>query len=150
MKLSKTIFFTALAAGSLIAGGSALAQDTTNVPAATPSTNNPPVRPHIMYRGASIERLAQILNLTDAQKAQVQPILDTERQKMRDLRENTGLSMDEKRSKMKELRENTTAQLQPILTPEQFAKWQNMTHPRRPGRPPTRPGVTNTPSGSAP
>lgn len=150
MKLSKTIIFTALAAGSLIICGPAVAEDSTNVPAATPPTNSPPARPHIMFRGASIERLAQILNLTDAQKAQVQPILDTERHKMRDLRENTDLSMDEKRSKMKEIRDNTTAQLQPILTPEQFAKWQNMTHPRRPERPPRPPVVTNTPPGSAP
>jgi Spy/CpxP family protein refolding chaperone len=150
MKLTKTNIFTVLAAGSLIVCGSALAQDSTNAAAPAPSTNSPPARPHIMFRGASMERLAQILNLTDAQKAQVQPILDAERQKMRDLRENTSLSMDEKRAQVKEIREKTTAQMQPVLTPEQFAKWQNMNHARRPVHPPTPSVTTNTPAGSAP
>jgi Spy/CpxP family protein refolding chaperone len=152
MKLTKTFVFTALAAGSMIACGSAFAQDATNAPAPAPeiSTNYPPARPHPMYRGASIERLAQMLNLTDDQKAQVEPILTAERQKMRDLRNDTSLTTDEKRSKMKEIRDDTTAQLQPILTPDQFAKWQSMTHPpRRPMSHPMIPASTNTPAGSA-
>jgi protein CpxP len=150
MKLNKAFVFTLIAAGTVVASGSAFAQDTaTNVPAPAPevSTNSQPARPHPMLRGPSIDRLAQMLNLTDAQKAQIQPILDVEHQKMRDLRNDTSLSMDEKRSKMKELREDTSSQLQPILTPDQFTKWQNMAHMRRPTPTPTV--STNTPAGSA-
>jgi Spy/CpxP family protein refolding chaperone len=152
MKIIKAFVFTVLATGS-VACGSALAQDSTNAPVPPPpamSTNRPP-RPPMIFRGGSVDRLAQILNLTDAQKTQVQPIFDAEHQKMRDIRDDNSLSIAEKRAKMQETRDATTAQLQPILTQEQFTKWQNMTHPRRPGRPPTPPPVsTNTPSGSAP
>jgi Spy/CpxP family protein refolding chaperone len=154
MKLNKTFIFTVIAAGTVVASGSAFAQDTaTNVPALTSevSTNSQPARPHPMLRGPSIDKLAQMLNLTDAQKAQIQPILDAEHQKMRDLRNDTSLSMDEKRSKMKELREDTSSQLQPILTPDQFTKWQNVAHMRRPAPAPMVPPSvsTNTPAGSA-
>lgn len=149
MKLTKALVFTVLAAGGLIASGSAPAQDSTNAPVPTVSTNSQPLRPHVMFRGPSIDRLAQVLNLTDAQKAQIQPILEGEHQKMRDLRDDTSLSTDDRRSKMKEIRDDTTTQLQAILTPDQFAKWQTMSHARRP-RPTQTPTVsTNTPAGSA-
>jgi Spy/CpxP family protein refolding chaperone len=148
MKLTKAFIFTALAAGSLIACGSTSAQDATNAPAPMLSTNSPATpRPHPMFRGASIERLAQILNLTDAQKAQVEPIFAAERQKMRDLRNDASLSISDRRSKMLEIRQDTTAQLQPILTTDQFAKWQSLSHPPR--RPMPQPMSTNTPAGSA-
>jgi protein CpxP len=152
MKLTKVFVFTVITAGTVVASGSALAQDSaTNAPAPDVSTNSQPAKPHVMFRGPSIDRLAQMLNLTDDQKVQVQPILEAEHQKMRDLRNDTSLSTDEKRSKMKELREDTSSQLQPILNPDQFAKWQNMTHARRAMPTPTVPPSvsTNTPAGSA-
>lgn len=121
MKLSKSTFLAALTAASLFAAGSAFAQDaTTNAPAAGATTNTPP-------RGMRGRMdIAKALNLTDAQKAQVQPILDAQRDKMRAVFQDDSLSQDDKRAKMKQIRDDTTAQLKPILTPEQFATWQKM------------------------
>jgi periplasmic protein CpxP/Spy len=119
MKLSKTMFLAALTAAGLFAAGSAFGQQaTTNAPAAGASTNAPPRAP----RGRM--DIAKMLDLTDDQKAKVQPILDAQRQKMRDVMQDDSLSQDDKRTKMKALRDDTNAQLKPILTPEQFQKWQ--------------------------
>jgi Spy/CpxP family protein refolding chaperone len=120
MKLSKTLFLAALTAASLFAAGSAFGQDTTNAPAAGAPTNAPP-------RGMRGRMdIGKMLNLTDDQKAKVQPILDAQRAKMNAVRQDTSLSQDDMRAKMKQIRDDTTAQLKPILTPEQFQKWQTM------------------------
>jgi periplasmic protein CpxP/Spy len=151
MKLIKALVLTALSAGSLIVCASAPAQDsTTTPPAPAASTNAPPARPHSGNHSMSADRLAEVLNLTDAQKTQVQAVLDGQRQKMRDLHQDTSLSQEDRRSKMKEIRDDTSAQLQPILTPEQFAKWQNLTHAHRPMPKATPPASssTNAPAGS--
>jgi Spy/CpxP family protein refolding chaperone len=149
MKLIKALVFTVFAAG-LIAGSSALGQDSTGASAPTSSTNAPAPRPHAMFRGTSIDRLAEILNLTETQKAQVQSILTAQGQKMRALRHDTSLSADDRRSQMKEILNDTSAQLQPILTPEQLAKWQNMAHAHHSMPKAATPVSTNAPAGSAP
>ncbi len=121
MKSSKTIFLATLAAAGLFAAGSAFGQDTTtNAPAAGASTNAAP-------RGMRGRMdIGKMLNLTDDQKAKVQPILDAQREKARAIMQDDSLSQDDKRTKMKALRDDTSAQLKPILTPEQFQKWQTM------------------------
>ena len=150
MKLDKTLILSVVAIG-LLASGSVFGQNSTNLPAAS-GTNTPPHRPPLMLRGPSLEGLARYLNLTDAQKAQVQPIILAEQQKMRDVRQDSSLTLDEKRAKMEEIRDGTTAQLQSILTPEQFARWQHLTQPRRRPMPMPAPAgeATNAPPGSAP
>ena len=144
MKLSKTMFLAALTAASLFAAGMAFGQDTTtNAPASGASTNAPPRAP----RGRM--DIGKALNLTDDQKAKVQPILDAQRAKMNAVRQDTSLSQDDMRAKMKQIRDDTTAQLKPILTPEQFQKWQTMqTRMRRmspPGGNPPAPAAPATP-----
>jgi Spy/CpxP family protein refolding chaperone len=117
MKLSKTTFLAALTAASLFAAGSAFGQNTTpNAPAPGASTKAPRARMDI----------AKMLNLTDDQKAKVQPIMDAQREKMRAVFQDDSLSTDDKRAKMKAIRDDTNAKLKPILTPEQFQKWQAM------------------------
>jgi Spy/CpxP family protein refolding chaperone len=149
MKLSKTTFLTALAAASLFTAGSAFGQNTTPAPNA-PAAGAPTTPP-----GAPRARMdiAKALNLTDDQKAKVQPILDAQRQKARAVMQDDSLSTDDKRAKMKEIRDATAAQLKPILTPEQLATWQKMqTRMRRmappaggaapaPGGPPAAPAT---------
>lgn len=121
MKLRKTTFLAALAAASLFAAGSAFAQNaTTNAPGAGASTTAPPRAPRQRMD------IAKALNLTDDQKAKVQPILDAQREKMRAVFQDDSLSPDDKRAKMKTIRDDTNAQLKPILTPEQFATWQKL------------------------
>jgi Spy/CpxP family protein refolding chaperone len=88
------------------------------------------------------------LNLTDDQKPKVQAIMDGQRQKMRDLRQDTSLTPEDRRAKMKALREDTTAQMKAVLTPEQFEKWQKMPPAgmRRSNPPPGgNPPATGTP-----
>jgi protein CpxP len=148
MKVTKALAFTLIMAGGLVAGSAAFAQDSGTAPASDASTNAAPVKVHGNH-AANLDRLAQVLNLTDDQKAQLQPILAAERQKMRDLREDTSLSKDDRKAKMKEIRDETAAQLQPILTPEQLAKWQNMTHGHHAAPQAAPAQSTNAPAGSA-
>jgi len=142
MKLSKTTFLVALTAASLFAAGSAPGQNTTpNTPAAPGATTKAPrTRPDV----------AKMLNLTDDQKAKVQPILDAQREKMRAVFQDDSLSPDDKRAKMKTIRDDTNAKLKPILTPEQYATWEKMqTRMRRmaaPGGNAPAPGAPAAPS----
>lgn len=63
--------------------------------------------------GNHLERLSRELGLTDAQKAQVQPILDAAAPQAKAIRE-------EAHTKMKALMKDTLAKIQPLLTAEQL------------------------------
>jgi Spy/CpxP family protein refolding chaperone len=142
MKSTKSMFIAALVAGNLVAWNLALrADDATNTPPANPPAAD--VKPHL--RG--FERMAEELNLTDDQKPKVKAIMDAQRQKMRDLREDDSLSDDDRRAQMKTIHEDTATQLKAVLTPDQFAKWQKM--PQRMPRPPMQNG-DNPPPGNPP
>lgn len=147
MNLNKMLVLTALAAGGLVACGSAFGQDaTTNTP--TAMTTN--ATPHTHgYRGANIDRLAQRLDLSDSQKQQVQSVLTSVRQQMRDVHEDTSLSPDERHSKMTELRDSLNTKMQSILTPDQYARWQKLTHSHHSMHHTTPMTGTNAPDGSA-
>jgi Spy/CpxP family protein refolding chaperone len=149
MKLTKTILL-ALALGGLLACVSVRAQDSTNAAAGAASTNAVPHHP--MMRGPSIDRLAQMLNLTADQKAKVQPIMDDNREKMRQLFmdvHNGTVAREDARAKAKEIHDATAAQMKTVLTAEQFQKWQSMSQMRRPPMQ-TPPAATNNAAGSAP
>ena len=122
MKLNKIITLTALAAGGLVACGSAYGLD----PAAnslTSMTTN--ATSHV--REPNINKMSKELNLSDSQKPQVQSALSSERQQMRDVHKDTSLSKDQKRSKMTEIRDGMNTKMKSILTPDQYSKWQKMT-----------------------
>jgi Spy/CpxP family protein refolding chaperone len=124
MKSSKTLLVAALVAGALLAGSSSLlAQES--------STNTPPAG----MKGGRRD-IAKELNLTDDQKPKFQEIMKSTREKMKDLREDTSLSPEDKKAKAKEIQENTATQMKALLTPEQFAKWQELTKKMRGNRPP--------------
>jgi Spy/CpxP family protein refolding chaperone len=143
MKLTKTMFLTALAMGGLLTCSPLRAQDTPANPAGGPSTNAPA---HTMPRGNAIDRIAQMLNLTDDQKPQVETILTSQRQKMMAIRQDDTLSMDDKRAKAKALRDDTNAQMKNVLTADQYQKWLSMqTHMRRMA--PPQPGAGGASSG---
>ncbi len=63
------------------------------------------------------------LNLTDAQKAQLTPILEAQRTKMSAIFNDTTLSREQKAAKMQSLRAAVEPELSKILTPEQLQKW---------------------------
>ena len=70
---------------------------------------------HRSHMGNPLEHLTASLKLTDAQKTQVQPILDQAKPQIAAIHK-------EAMEKMRTVMENTTAQIRPMLTPEQQQK----------------------------
>jgi periplasmic protein CpxP/Spy len=117
MKSTKTLLIAALTAGALLTGSSALR--------AQQATNTPPTHEH----GAGMkghQDIAKQLDLTDDQKPKVEAIMKGAAEKGRTLRADTSLTPEDKKAKAKAIREETATQLKGVLTPEQFAKWQEM------------------------
>jgi Spy/CpxP family protein refolding chaperone len=78
------------------------------------------------HPGAWRERMqetARELNLTDEQKEKLQTFIRGQMEKLRDLRQDTNLSLPEKREKLQAIREEITVEVKNVLTPEQFEKW---------------------------
>jgi Spy/CpxP family protein refolding chaperone len=122
MKSTKTMLVAALAVGALLGGSSALrAQSATN----TPPTNVQPGNEH----GPGMkgrQNLAKQLNLTDDQKPKVDAIMKGAMEKRKALHEDTSLTQEERTAKGKAVQEEQATQLKAVLTPEQFAKWQQL------------------------
>ena len=91
---------------------------------------NPPYRSH---RGQpSIEQLASELNLTGAQKPQVEQILASERAQRQQLFESSAQSTPEdRRQQMQSLQSDLINQLSAVLTPEQLQKFEQLEHQQR-------------------
>jgi Spy/CpxP family protein refolding chaperone len=70
--------------------------------------------------------IAAQLQLTDQQKQQLKPILRDEAQKLKSLWAETGITKRQKHVQLNQIRQEFTAKVKAILTPEQFAKWQNL------------------------
>jgi Spy/CpxP family protein refolding chaperone len=70
--------------------------------------------------------IAAQLQLTDQQKQQLKPILRDEAQKLKSLWAETGVAKRQKHAQLNQIRQEFTAKVKAILTPEQFAKWQNL------------------------
>lgn len=75
--------------------------------------------------------MAKDLNLTDAQKTQMQQLMTQMRPKMEAIRNNTSLTPEQKRTQMQELRKTQMEQMKSILTPEQQQKMQSMQKGKR-------------------
>ncbi len=65
--------------------------------------------------------LSDKLELTDAQKSKIQPLLEDEHKQLTALRENTSLSREERQAKFKQIHTSTYDQINPILTEQQQA-----------------------------
>jgi hypothetical protein len=66
-----------------------------------------------------LDQLSEKLNLTDTQKAQIAPILEDAKPKMKAI-------YDEARARRKALIESVSGQITPILTPEQQTKFEEL------------------------
>src|SRR5580658_4879414 len=109
MKLNKTMLLAALA-GGLLAGSSALAQDSsTNAPAAPPAN-----APRMMRGQQSFDSIATALALTDDQKAKVKPIIDSMHTQISAVIQDDSLARDDKRTKIKGIRDDINTQLKAI------------------------------------
>ena len=133
MKTTKRVLFAAFAlAGMLSLQSMARAAETP--PATQPAKEEP---------GAAIrermQAVAKELGLTDEQKQQLKPILQTEAEKLKALRDDQSLTRPEKLEKLKTLREELLPQLKEILTPEQLAKWQKLRQERQAKAAPSAP-----------
>ena len=84
--------------------------------------------------GPSIEMLTTNLSLTAEQVPKVKAVLDEQRTKMGELRNET--DQEARRTKGQALRAETTAKMKAILTPEQFTKYEKMGAGMRGNRPP--------------
>ncbi|MBZ5568471.1 MAG: hypothetical protein LAN64_11540 [Acidobacteriia bacterium] len=93
----------------------------------TPPADNAP-GPHRMgamsQRG--FEHMAQQLNLTDQQKAQIQGLFQTQRTQALSIRQDSSLTPQEKQDKFRQLRESTHQQVTAVLTAEQQQQLQQM------------------------
>ena len=114
MKSKKTLFIAALTAAALLAGSPALR--------AQQATNTPPI--HAGMKGH--QDIAKQLDLTEDQKPKVEAILKGAKEKAKAVHEDTSLTPEEKQAKAKAIHEEAATQLKGVLTPEQFAKWQEM------------------------
>lgn len=72
---------------------------------------------------ARLQGAIQDLNLTDAQKEQLKPIYQEQMEKLRELHQDTSLSM-EKLAKLKAIHEEIAPKLKKVLDAEQYAKWE--------------------------
>ena len=86
---------------------------------------------HAGKGGARLKKMADALGLTDAQKAQMKPIVMGARQQAKAIQDDTTLTPEAKTAKLKELRRSTTQQMMAILTPEQRTKLKAMRAERR-------------------
>jgi len=147
MKLNRMLVLTGLAAGGLVACGSVFGQETTTHEITSMTTNATSHVSH-MFSSSSMDKLSQELGLTDSQKHQVQSVFSSEREQMRDVHKDTTLSTGERRSKMSDIRDSLDTKMKGILTPDQYQKWQKLTHSSHMTRP-TVPSVSpNAPAGS--
>jgi hypothetical protein len=78
-----------------------------------------------------LRQIAAALALSDEQKEKVRPILFEEVKSIRAVREAENVPMQEKFAKEQAIKDSSKAKLKPILTAEQFTKWEEI-HKRRP------------------
>jgi len=131
MKFNKTFAVMALVAGSFLADSTLQAQTT--------STNKPPGAQSgpggAMTRRPNVDKMAKDLGLDEAQTTKFKAALEEQLKTARDLRSATNSTPEEKRAKAKAMRDATTAKVKAILTPEQFAKYEEMMPGLRRGGP---------------
>ena len=77
---------------------------------------------HREGRGEMLEKIVHALDLTDAQKAEIKPVIEEKRAQLAALRKNESLSRQEKVAEFKEIMQSLRQQLKGILTPAQQQK----------------------------
>ncbi len=86
-----------------------------------------------------MEQLTTLLDLTDAQKPQVQAILEAEHAKVREQMEQARSSgqkpsFDQMKAMHEQLHQETIAKLTPVLSAEQLKKFEALSEAHGPGR----------------
>ena len=104
----------------------ALAQDKPATPPAAGGDTTPAPRAPGGRRGAGLQGILDKLDLTDAQKDKVKPIIADVTEKMGALRGDTSLSREDRMAKIKEINDAADAKLKDILTADQYTKFQDL------------------------
>ena len=86
----------------------------------------PPSSPMHGQRGARARAMANSMNFTDAQKAQLRTTLMGAGQQVQAVRANTSLTPAARAAKMQAIQQRVRAQMMIILTPAQRARAQSM------------------------
>ena len=86
---------------------------------AQPSAVDPETQAKVQER---LQHISSELNLSDAQKQQLKPVLKSEAQQLKAVKADASLSDDQKRAKAKEIHQNAKSQMSTILTPDQQKK----------------------------
>jgi Spy/CpxP family protein refolding chaperone len=73
-----------------------------------------------------LQQLSETLNLTEAQKITIKPILAAEANDIKAVHQDTTIAPEQKQAKMKEIRDNTREKINAALTPEQQKKFAEM------------------------
>jgi Spy/CpxP family protein refolding chaperone len=123
--MKKSSLLLALAIGSLVAFSATLQAAGKNKTDASATQT--------AGKGAKADQLktmAEKLQLTDAQKEQIKPVLQDEAQKLKEIRKEI-LSKQEKAAKIRELKQATSDKIKPILTDAQWKQWTEMQNPKK-------------------
>lgn len=127
MKNTRISLIAALAA-ALVACNPALRADDTKPAPDAPKGEHGPGGQRGEAAKERLNKLAEELKLTDAQKTKVEVVMKEQAQKRQGLRDATP---EERQEKGKALREETKKKMKEILTAEQFEKFEKMPGPGR-------------------
>jgi periplasmic protein CpxP/Spy len=94
-------------------------------------TTRPEWRRPRMDPAERLQRLSEVLNLTDDQKVQIAPMLKDDQEKGQAIRNDPSLSREDRRAKMMDLIKDSQARIRALLTPEQQQKFDAMPRPGR-------------------
>ena len=75
---------------------------------------------------ATLEKMSTQLNLTPAQKKEMAPIMMDEASKMKAIKADASLGPLQKAMQMKQVGTDMDAKVKPILTPDQYQKFEQM------------------------
>jgi hypothetical protein len=122
MKLAVHLALLGLALG---VAGNAVAQSSQDATAPTASTGTMPAHqpPDPQQQ---VARLSRKLQLTPAQAAKIEPILQSRQQQMQQLRADAGMSPNDRHAKMRSIIEDSNTQLQSVLTDSRKQQYQQM------------------------
>jgi Spy/CpxP family protein refolding chaperone len=90
---------------------------------ATATSGDKPDKQEMM---AKLEKMSAQLNLTPAQKKEMAPIMMDEASKMKAIKANASLGPLQKAMQMKQVGTDMDAKVKPILTPDQYQKFEQM------------------------
>jgi Spy/CpxP family protein refolding chaperone len=95
-----------------------------------------------------MQNLSRQLNLTDAQKEKIRPLVKHEMERIKEVRSNSSLTQGEARRRIRRIRQTTNQQIAEFLTPDQKKQLEEIREERRGAGGPQ--GGQRGPNGGAP